>query len=377
MYNHQDLLNPLNKNISLNEKLKVIHENIRQHFAFIERVSVAIYDPKTDLLKTFINSSGDANPLRFYEAKLSEVISLQEVLQAGQPRIINDLAVYDRSTHEHAQKIRAQGYGSSYTMPIYLNNNFGGFIFFNSSQKDCFVETVVSILDIFGHLISSIVTSEIGTIKIMLAALKTANEMVHYKDPETGNHLQRMSRFARLIAQELAISGKYHLNDQFIEQIFLFAPLHDVGKIGIKDDILLKTSQLNEKEFEVMKTHTIKGRQIIDAIIENFGLESFEGVNILRNIAESHHETLDGLGYPHGLKDGEIPLEAQIVAVADIFDALTSQRSYKMAWTNEEAFAMLERLSQTKLDKDCVAALIKNHEKVREIQASFQPERES
>jgi len=163
----------------------------------------------------------------------------------------------------------------------------------------------------------------------------------------------------------------YHLDDEFIEHIFLFAPLHDIGKIGVPDTILRKPAKLTEEEFELMKSHTQNGRQMIDTMLKDFGLDSFQHIDVMRNIAEYHHETLDGRGYPHGMKGSEIPIESKIIAVADIFDALTSHRPYKTAWTNEEAFAMLRQLAGIQLDRDCVNALIKNAGGVEEIQKRF------
>ena len=115
-----------------------------------------------------------------------------------------------------------------------------------------------------------------------------------------------------------------------------------------------------------------KGRRIVDEILSNFGLEGIAHINILRNIAEFHHEAVNGSGYPSGKTRDEIPLEARIVAVADIFDALTSKRPYKEAWPNEDAFASLKKLAGEKLDQDCVAALIENIAEVEQIQAHFQ-----
>ena len=220
-------------------------------------------------------------------------------------------------------------------------------------------------------MISALIIYEVSTIKSVLAALRTANEMVHYKDPETGSHLQRMARFSRIIAKELSVSGKYTFDDKYIEDIFNYAPLHDVGKIGIPDKILLKPGKLDDKEFETMKTHASMGRQVIDSIIRNFEFDSFGNIDILRNIAEYHHETLDGHGYPEGLSKEDIPVEARIIAVADIFDALTSKRPYKEAWSNADAFEMLREMANTKLDKDCVEALYKNQPEIEEIQTRF------
>ena len=120
-----------------------------------------------------------------------------------------------------------------------------------------------------------------------------------------------------------------------------------------------------------MKWKRVGGREMIDSIAHNFGLEQLDGLDLLRHIAESHHETIDGGGYPHGLRGGEIPLEARIVAVADVFDALTSARHYKPSWSNEEAYAWLRKLARSKFDEDCVEALVFNAEKVREIQRQF------
>lgn len=369
---HMNLLGELNNGSSLGEKLEIIHSSIKQKFGYIDRISVASYDSKTDLLKTLVASSGGVVPLSNYTFPLSKSHSLSEIISVGQPRVINDLAISYNGEQEHTRKIKAQGYGSSYTMPMYLNGVFSGFIFFNSYLKGCFTEDLLLELDVYGQLISSTVTNQMAAIKILLAALKTANEMVHYRDPETGGHLDRMSRISRLIAQELATEKKYSFNDEFIEHIFLFSPLHDIGKIGIPDKILLKPTRLNNKEFELMKTHSTKGRQMIDSMIKNFGLESFNSIDVLRNIAEYHHEMLDGSGYPLGLTEREIPIEARIIAVADIFDALSSPRCYKQAWSNEETFETLRQMADTKLDRDCVEALIKNRDKIEQLQKQFE-----
>jgi len=366
---HQDVLKELNKNITLSEKLESIHKVLKNRFPFIDRIAVAVYDAKTDLLKTFSHSSGPQAPLVRYEAKLGESHSLMEILETGMPRVINDLTVFGLPEREHTRRIAAQGYVSSYTMPMYINGAFFGFVFFNSREKNSLEPEVLHYLDVFGHLVSLTIINDLMTIRTMLATVKAARDISSHRDMETGAHLDRMSHYARLIAKELA--EPYHLDDEYIEHIFLFAPLHDIGKIGVPDTILRKPAKLTEEEFELMKSHTHKGRQMIDTMLKDFGLDSFQHIDVMRNIAEYHHETLDGQGYPHGMKDGEIPLESRIIAVADIFDALTSHRPYKTAWTNEEAFAMLRQLAGLQLDRDCVNALIKNSGRVEEIQKRF------
>jgi HD-GYP domain-containing protein (c-di-GMP phosphodiesterase class II) len=366
---HQDVIKELNKNITLSEKLESIHKVLKNRFPFIDRVAVAVYDAKTDLLKTFSHSSGRQAPLVRYEAKMGDSRSLMEILESGMPRVINDLTVFGSSEREHTQRIAAQGYVSSYTMPMYINGTFFGFVFFNSREKNSLEPEVLHYLDVFGHLVSLTIINDLMTIRTMLATVKAARDISAHRDMETGAHLDRMSHYARLIAKELA--EPYHLDDEYIEHIFLFAPLHDIGKIGVPDTILRKPAKLTEEEFDLMKSHTQKGRQMIDTMLKDFGLDSFQHIDVMRNIAEYHHETLDGQGYPHGMKDGDIPLESRIIAVADIFDALTSHRPYKTAWSNEEAFAMLRQLAGMQLDRDCVNALIKNAGRVEEIQKRF------
>lgn len=369
MAQHHDALEGLNKYVPLRDKLVVAHESIREIFPFIARIAVAVYDPKTNLLKTFIHSSGDDNPLDHYQTQIEDAPSLKQLLEKGLPRVINDMVTFEDGTREHTRRIGRQGYGASYTLPVFNEGIFTGFIFFNSYQKDVFTEHALRQIDIYGHLIALMVINELESVKTLSAAVLTTGRITHVRDHETGSHLDRMSRYSRVIANALA--DAYRLDDDYIERVFMYSPLHDIGKIGIPDRILLKPGKLDETEMSIMKTHPGKGREIIDDIIENFGLENINYIDLLRNIAEFHHEAVDGSGYPHGKIREEIPLEARIVAVADVFDALTSKRPYKEAWTNEKAIEMLRNLAGEKLDLDCVNALLENMDEIKSIQHQF------
>lgn len=372
MFDHPDVFAELNGKLPLPQKFELVHNLLRKRFDFIDRIAVAIYEAKTDMLKTFVHSSGGVNPLNLYSARLADSASLQEILKMGRPRLVNNLDVFSKAPAVHSHRISAQRYQSSYTMPMFLNGEFYGFLFFNSYRNNVFGEEVLHYLDIIGHMLSLLVTHELATMRSLVATVKSATNMTQHRDPETGAHLDRMSNYARLIAREVA--GKYQLNDDLVEHLFLFSPLHDIGKIGIPDSILHKPAKLTDTEYEMMKTHAAKGAEIIDMMLDNLGMGGLPHADILRHIALYHHEAINGSGYA-GLKDDEIPIEARIVAVADVFDALTSARPYKEAWSNDRAFEYLSSMSGSKFDTDCVSALIKCRAEVEGIQVQFREDR--
>ncbi len=173
---------------------------------------------------------------------------------------------------------------------------------------------------------------------------------------ETGAHLERVQNYCRVLAQQLAHAAKYQgqISDQFIQLVYQTSPLHDIGKVGIPNVVLLKPGRLNPAEFEIMKTHTLIGAHTLDAALRKFPGAKF--LEMARDIAATHHERFDGTGYPNGLAGENIPLAGRIVAVADVYDALTSKRVYKAAFSHEEAMATISSDAGTHFDPDVVAA---------------------
>ena len=172
--------------------------------------------------------------------------------------------------------------------------------------------------------------------------IRRLGRAAEYKDNETGLHVVRMSHYARLLAIKLG------LPDTFCDLIFNAAPMHDIGKIGTPDAVLKKPGKLNAEEWAIMQQHAVIGAEII-------GEHDDPLLTMARRIALTHHEKWDGAGYPYGLVGEDIPLEGRIVAIADVFDALTSQRPYKPAWTIEATMELLESEAGKHFDPKLVA----------------------
>lgn len=179
-----------------------------------------------------------------------------------------------------------------------------------------------------------------------------------YKDNETGMHVQRMSRFARVIA------SAYGFCDESADDLMMAAPMHDIGKIGIPDNILLKPGKLTADEYEVMKTHAQIGAEILSN-------PSSYLIELAHSVAITHHEKWDGSGYPNGLAGEDIPIEGRIIALVDVFDALTSERPYKRAWSTEEAIAFMKEQSGKHFDPSLIPLLEQELPKILDIQAKF------
>jgi len=162
-----------------------------------------------------------------------------------------------------------------------------------------------------------------------LEVISCLGRAAEFKDNETGMHVIRMSYYSRIIADSL------NLNSEWVDMLYNAAPMHDIGKIGIPDHILLKPGKLDDEEWEIMKKHVSYGVEILE------GHES-DLLKMAKEIAKSHHEKFDGTGYPNGLVGENIPLSGRIVAISDVFDALTSERPYKEAWSTEKAVALIE-----------------------------------
>ncbi len=204
--------------------------------------------------------------------------------------------------------------------------------------------------------------------KVQEATLIAFGSLAETRDNETGNHLRRTQKFVRALAYRLQKIPDFaaELSDSKIEAIYKSAPLHDIGKVGIPDRILLKPGKLTVEEFEIMKTHTKIGRDSIVAAQKSLG-EYSEFLELAREIAYGHHEKWDGTGYPEGLRGDAIPLSARLMAVADVYDALISERVYKKAFSHETALRFVREGRGSQFDPRMADAFLEIEEEIRAL----------
>ena len=209
-------------------------------------------------------------------------------------------------------------------------------------------------------------------VAIQDVTIRLIGSLAETRDNETGNHIRRTQNYVKLLARRLSAHPRYAatLTPAVIESLYKSAPLHDIGKVGIPDHILLKPGKLTDEEFEVMKTHTTLGRQAIERAEQDLGAE-VRFLRFAKEIAQSHQEKWDGSGYPEGLAGEAIPLSARLMALADVYDALISKRVYKPAFTHEESLALIAKGRGTHFAPDVYDAFLDVADAFRDIALQY------
>ena len=354
----------------IQDRLRWVHQRLQAIDGRIERLAFAVYQPRNDLLSTFVSHNSQGPNLTFYDAPLAAIPSLQALVSARRSRVINDMLAELPRGSAHSRWLLEHGWRSSYTVPLFREEHLLGFLFVNGLEPGLFTDALREQIDPHLELLGAVLSRELSTGDSLRVAVQLALKLTGLRDPETGAHVERVSLYSRLIAMEL---GKRHaLRSDFAEDIYLFAALHDVGKVGIADEILLKPGPLDAEERREMETHVERGSELIEEMVSGLRLVADPKVAMLRHVVAGHHEKLDGSGYPLGLTAEEISLEARIVAVADIYDALSNVRPYKPALPMEEVERIMQAMADRgQIDPECLEILLECREQRQAIAAAY------
>ncbi|UTV30582.1 HD domain-containing phosphohydrolase [Photobacterium atrarenae] len=339
----------------LRETVRQLHrELIETGLEGLHRISIALVDEA--YLRTYVDSTEGIQPLKHHSIPLEKSPSLSALVRQKKTRIVDDYSSYLRQCRGKASAwLRESQLHSSYTIPIFFQNNFLGFIFFNSCNKAFFNPLTVATLDDTVKSLRESIIHERTLFDNIVSLSKFSEKASEIRDECTAMHCGRLTTLTRIIARHVV--QHCPVTDREVYYLIKFSPLHDIGKIGVADDILLKPGRLTAEEFREMKRHVEYGMTMVDAACDGV-VKQHEAYRIIRTLISEHHEMLDGSGYPEGLKGEEISLFSRIVTVSDIFDALTSDRPYKKAWTLEQALTELQAMADHgKLDPLCVEAL--------------------
>ncbi|MCL2480745.1 MAG: response regulator [Spirochaetaceae bacterium] len=204
-------------------------------------------------------------------------------------------------------------------------------------------------------------------VQLQNAVILWSAEMIEFRDEETGQHVERVQKYLEILLEAMKNSNLYisELATWDIDAFLKSSALHDVGKIRIRDEILLKPAKLTNDEFENMKLHTVYGKMLLESLQEKVPNQTF--LNYAKILAHNHHEKWNGTGYPEGLKNSSIPLQARMMAIADVYDALVSERPYKKAFSHEEAMGIISESRSTQFDPDLADLFVSMSDKIKEV----------
>ncbi|TAH65190.1 MAG: HD domain-containing protein [Anaerolineaceae bacterium] len=372
------LIQNMNNNSSFTEILDFINTTFSKIIPYNYIGIALLSDDKTQLSASYGVSDGLVlglpENLMGLSFELNET-SLEELIQSGSSRIINDLEAYaaDKPKKTYNQIILNAGIRASITLPLKVSGKPVGIIFFSSMNKNVYHEGHLNFLETLANSIAISFYQTTYIDNIIYSSVLALAKLAEARDSDTGEHLERMKTYSRIIAETLHENDMYanQVTWEFINNIERYSPLHDIGKVGVADSILQKPGNLTKEEFEEMKKHALYGAEVLRYAEQNMERQGHSLFGLGIEITEGHHEKWDGSGYPYGRKGLEIPLSARIVAIADVFDALTSRRPYKEPFSPEESFKIIEEGKGKHFDPDIVDLVMANKYRLKKAYKNF------
>ncbi|MCX7193217.1 MAG: HD domain-containing protein [Proteobacteria bacterium] len=344
---------------NLHDALKFVCEEFR-YFLPVEWVGVLLLSP--DRTRIVLERLYSEQPSSLRENEQFEFAPVSAGVLA-----IDDLGNGVQSAL--SARLAQDGKRSALFVPLKQPGSGDAILVFASSDASAYTPEHVEFLSNIATHVAQILEKTVVMEGLVVAAVEGLAKLAESRDPETGDHLVRMSLYSAILAEEMSQDKAFseRITPAYVRDVFRFAPMHDIGKVGISDDILLKPGRLDAAERTEMERHPVIGGQVLrrsEEQMKSLGHSIFQtGIEI----AESHHEKYDGSGYPAGLKGEAIPLAARIIAVADVLDALTSKRPYKDAWPMEKALDTIQKDAGTHFDPAVVAALFRALPRVMEV----------
>lgn len=352
---------------TLDDSLRFAAEEFR---GFLPVDWVGLFFLSADGARWVLERQHDTGPKRLREG--GHFLLGDDKGDASHPLNITELGRYvDAAEDNLFAHLHRHGFASATLLPMTGSANSQALLVFASRQANSYTAEHVEFLANVAGQITHALDKTVFLENLVVATVQGLAKLAESRDPETGDHLLRMALYAALIAEDLAEAGPYReqIDTAYIREVYQFAPMHDIGKVGIADQILLKPGRLDDMERQEMTRHPQIGGEVLrrcESQVNGLGYSIFK---VAIEIAECHHEKFDGNGYPKGLQGRDIPLSARIVAVADVFDALTSKRPYKEAWPVERALSLLDDEAGRHFDPEVVAAFRRVLPRVMDVYA--------
>ncbi|PKM51224.1 MAG: hypothetical protein CVV02_07655 [Firmicutes bacterium HGW-Firmicutes-7] len=374
LYKLVGLYELLNKRVSVEETMEHLYTTFKDYIPY-DRICIALLDNEGNVYSQDVQS--DYKPIlkKGFSISLRDT-TLKEIISTKQHRVINNYVEYmkENPSSQSTKLILEEDIRASIACPLITNDLCFGILIFSSKTINIFNDEHVYFTNMISNNMAITIEKNLLVDDLILTSITGFARLVEAKDSDTALHLDRMQNYSRIIALELQKTEAYSkvINNSFVDDIMRFSPLHDIGKVGIADGILLKPAKLTPEEFEVMKKHTIIGSEVLKKASNNLLRNGKNFFDIGIEIALSHHEKYNGQGYPYGIAGEDIPLSARIVMVADVFDALTSKRVYKNAIAVEDAIQIIIDESGKSFDPNVVQALLDSKPSILEVYKQHQ-----
>ncbi len=390
-----EIISMLNSGKSTEEIFSKLHVSLKRIIPFDGMLLTLLNETNTflNIENMVFNQSMFYTFLRKGDRFFISELSIKQLID-GEIDLLNieDLGLYLKShkMHEVFSEVNRNGINSILAVSLVLKNQIRGIIFFLSAHKAFFKDHHITFVrSIVGQIALSVQRAELmkeienhsknlekmvsqrteEVLKTQRATIFALSSLADARDSETGDHLERIRNYSVLLMQLYRLEEDHpEINARLLRDLYDSSVLHDIGKVGIPDYILLKKGFLTEEEFDIMKKHPVIGYDALRNASVDLGSDFF--LNMAMDIILYHHERWDGGGYPYGLKGEDIPLSARIVSVADVYDALTSKRPYKEAFTHDEAIDIMSK-EEGKYDPELFNLFLKNAEKFNKIRIEF------